>query len=62
MAAGSLALQGKLNVGVLSENVALATVIYSTEGPQYPKTSTLVDPRPVHFAHYDATSHDDEEM
>eukprot|EP00903_Cladosiphon_okamuranus_P013420 g12501.t1 len=61
MAAGSLALQGKLNVGVLSENVALATVVYGPNAPEYPKTSTLVDPRPVYFVHYDAMSHEDEE-
>ncbi|CAM9875459.1 unnamed protein product [Pylaiella littoralis] len=61
MAAGSLALQGKLNVGVLSQNVALATVIYSRHVRPYPKTSRLVDPRPVYFIHYDALSHEDEE-
>lgn len=61
MAAGSLALQGKLSVGVLSQNVALATVSYSPDAKEYPKTSTLVDPRPVYFAHYDAMSNDDEE-
>lgn len=61
MAAGSLALQGKLNVGVLSQNVALGTVIYDREGPPFPKSSSLVDPRPVHFVHYDAQSPTDEE-
>lgn len=59
MAAGSLALQDKINVGVLSQNVALATVIYNRTGPEYPKTSSLIDPRPVHFVHYDAQSDED---
>lgn len=61
-AAGSLALQGELNVGVLAQNAALATVIYNRTVPEFPKTSTLVDPRPVHFVHYDAQSHEDAEM
>lgn len=60
-AAGSLALQGKLNVGVLAQNTALATVIYNRTVPNFPKTSTLVDPRPVHFVHYDAQSTEDAE-
>jgi len=61
VAAGTLALQGKLDVGVLSQNVALATVIYNREVPQFPKSSTLVPPRPAHFVHYDAQTHEDEE-
>lgn len=61
MAVGSLMLQGKLNVGVLSESVAMATVPYARGAPEYPKTSTLIDPRPVHFVHYDAESREDEE-
>ncbi|CAM9396345.1 unnamed protein product, partial [Hapterophycus canaliculatus] len=61
MAAGSLMLQGKLNVGVLSQSVAMATVPYSRSGPEYPKTSTIIDPRTVHFVHYDAESREDEE-
>ncbi len=59
MAAGSLALQGKLSVGVLSESVAMATVIYNRVGPTYPKTSALIDPYPVHFVHWDAFSDED---
>ncbi|CAN0082029.1 unnamed protein product [Scytosiphon promiscuus] len=59
VAAGSLALQDKVNVGVLSQNVALATVIYNQTGREYPKSSTLIDPRPVHFVHYDAQSEED---
>lgn len=59
MAAGSLALQGKLFVGVLSESVALATVIYNREVSPYPKSSTLVAPEPIHFVHYDAESDED---
>ncbi|CAN0082166.1 unnamed protein product [Scytosiphon promiscuus] len=61
MAAGSLALQDKINVGVLSQNVALATVIYNRTGHEYPKSSTLIDPRPLHFVHYDAQSEEDAE-
>lgn len=62
MAAGSLALQGKLNVGVLSQNVAMAMVIFDRTGPTHPKTSTLVGPRPMTFVHYPAQSPEDEEM
>lgn len=62
MAAGSLALQGKLNVSVISENVALATVVYNRTVPTFPKTSMLIDPGPVHFVHYDAASDEDAEM
>lgn len=62
MAAGSLALQGKLHAGVLSESTALAPVIYSRITPEYPKTSSLVDPRPIHFVHYDAASKEDEDQ
>ncbi|CAM9466319.1 unnamed protein product [Ectocarpus sp. 12 AP-2014] len=61
MAAGSLALKGELNVGVLAQNAALATVIYNRTVADFPKTSTLIDPRPVHFIHYDAQSHEDAE-
>ncbi|CAM9384105.1 unnamed protein product [Ectocarpus sp. 6 AP-2014] len=62
MAAGSLALQGKLNVSVISENLALATVVYNRTVPTFPKTSMLIDPGPVHFVHYDAASDEDAEM
>ncbi|CAM9340283.1 unnamed protein product [Ectocarpus fasciculatus] len=62
MAAGSLALQGKLNVSVISENLALATVVYNRTVPTFPKTSMLIDPGPIHFVHYDAASHEDAEM
>lgn len=61
MAAGSLALQGKLNVGVVAENVALATVPYSRTAPPWPRSSPLIAPGPVHFVHYNAYSQLDEE-
>lgn len=61
MAAGSLALQDKLSVGVLSETVAMAMVVFDRTGPKHPKTSTLIGPQPVNFVHYDAQGHDDEE-
>jgi len=61
MAAGSLALQDKLSVGILSENVALAAVRYDHYVNQYPKLSTLVDPRPMTFLHHAALSPEDEE-
>lgn len=61
MAAGSLALQDKLSVGILSENVALATVLYDHSVQRYPKLSTLVDPRPATFVHYSARSAEDED-
>ena len=61
MAAGSLALQNKLNVGVLSEAVALATVPYSRTAPPWPRSSPLVAPGPVHFVHYNAFSQEEEE-
>lgn len=54
MAAGSLALQGKLNVGVISENIALSTVPYSRTAPAWPRSSPLLAPGPVHFVHYNA--------
>lgn len=56
-----MALQGKLNVGVLSESVAMAVVIFNRTGPPYPKTSTLVDPQPLNFVHYDADGQEDAE-
>lgn len=59
MASGSLALQDKLNVGVLSESVALAPVPYNRTTPQFPKTSSLVGPEPVHFVHYQPQSLED---
>lgn len=62
MAAGSLALQGKLSAGVLSESVAMAVVIYNRVVPTYPKTTALIDPKPVHFVHWEAASHEDEEQ
>eukprot|EP00903_Cladosiphon_okamuranus_P014188 g13183.t1 len=61
LAAGSLALQGKLNVGVLAESVALATVPYNHDGPAWPRSSPLLEPGPVHFVHYNAYTQDEEE-
>ena len=56
MAAGSLALQGKLHVGVVAESVALATIPYSRTDPPWPRSSPLIAPGPVHFVHYNAYS------
>lgn len=60
LAAGSLALQDKLKVGVISETVAMSLVPYSRTAPTWPKTSQLVAPGPVLFVHYKAFSHDEE--
>lgn len=61
LAAGSLALQGKLNVGVLAESVALATVPYNHSAPAWPRSSPLLEPGPVHFVHYNAFNKKEEE-
>ena len=61
MAAGSLALQGMLHVGVLSENVAMAMVIFNRTGPTHPMMSALLGPQPVTFVHYDAQNPEDEQ-
>lgn len=62
LAAGSLALQGKLNVGVLAEIVALATVPYNHTATAWPRSSPLLEPGPVHFVHYNAYTQEEEEM
>lgn len=62
MAAGSLALQEKLNVGVISEVVAMSLVPYNRTAPMWPKTSQLIAPGSVLFFHYKAFSHEEEEM
>lgn len=62
MAAGSLALQDKINVGVISENVAMSLVPYNRTAPKWPKTSQLIAPGPVLFFHYKAFSKEKEVM
>lgn len=61
MAAGSLALQDELKVGVLSESAALALVPYSRSTPPYPKSSRLIDPGMVHFLHFNAREEEQDE-
>lgn len=61
LAAGSLALQEKLNVGVLAESVALATVPYSHNSPAWPRSSALLEPGSAHFVHYHAYTPEEEE-
>ncbi|CAM9493774.1 unnamed protein product, partial [Hapterophycus canaliculatus] len=62
VAAGSLALQDKLKVGVLAETVAMATVPYNHSAPAWPRSSPLLEPGPVHFVHYNAFTHEEEDM
>lgn len=59
LAAGSLALQDKLNVGVISEVVAMSLVPYNRTAPPWPKTSQLIAPGPVLFAHYKTYSYEE---
>lgn len=61
MAAGSLALQGELNVGIIAESVALAVVPYNRTAPAWPRSSPLVAPGPIHFVHYNAYTPEEEE-
>lgn len=61
LAAGSLALQGRLKVGVIAEGVALATVPYGRGSPAWPRSSPLLEPGPVHFVHYNAFTKEEEE-
>eukprot|EP00752_Nemacystus_decipiens_P009993 g8910.t1 len=61
LAAGSLALQGKLDVGIIAESVALATVPYSHDSPAWPRSSPLLEPGLVHFVHYNAYTKEEEE-
>lgn len=62
LAAGSLALQDRLNVGVISESVALAVVPYAKHAPAWPRSSPVIEPGLVHFVHYNSYSQEETEM
>lgn len=60
-AAGSLALQDRLSVGIISENVASSIVPFGKDSPVWPKMTPLVGPGVVHFIHYVAFADEDME-